>query len=584
MKKAQLLCKSLLFLFFTPTICAQVNATFISKDTVCIGEALTLTNTTSGPAETYYWNFCGLDISFEPSPVNLGDLGILNIPVFITIVEEGDNYYGFVSNLSTHALIRLDFGNDLTNVPIAVHLGSNFGIVNGSLEGIAIAKDGNQWWGFGMTGGNAEASIVRYTFGNSIQNIPVAENLGNIGGLDFPHELLLFQENEEWFGWTVSAHGETFTRFSFGESLANTPVGLNIGNVGNLTFPTGFTTFQQNGDWYMLVCNNTSLTRLDFGASLSSIPLGTNLGQDLNFVTARDIILQENCGELIGLVLNSQTMNVTVLDFQGDITNVPLSVPLPSVPELDFPHSYSNIVRFGGSDYVFVVNVNTNSLVRMKLKGCDSAFPANSTEENPPPVVYSEAGEYVIELVVNQGLPSQSNFCKSIVVLPLDFDLGQDTVFCEGTTFLLQSAYSETLWQDGSVGEELLVSETNLYIAQVDTLGCTLRDSVFIEVINCQDCFVFPNAFTPDGDGQNDTFSALNACPVDIPEFELKIFNRWGEMVFITKDLQGKWNGMHKSHPAPTDVYIWQARFAYVNEKTGLLQEFREEGGLTLIR
>ena len=87
------------------------------------------------------------------------------------------------------------------------------------------------------------------------------------------------------------------------------------------------------------------------------------------------------------------------MDFQSDITNVPLAIPSPPIPELNFPHSYSNVIPFETDIVFFVVNIDNNSLVRMDFEGCGSAFPLSSEEENPPPVVYQEAGEFVVELL-----------------------------------------------------------------------------------------------------------------------------------------------------------------------------------------
>jgi len=181
MKKVKpFLTLSVVLFFFVQTV-AQVSASFTSVDTICAGEELLITNTTTGNAETYSWNFCGLNLTLEPSPLSLGDLGELDKPSFITIVEEAGNYYGFVSNLTDHELVRLDFGTDLKSVPEAVGLGDNEGVVLGWLEGVSIIKDNDQWWGFGVTGGPGGDKLIRYDFGDNIENIPVPEVLGNIG-------------------------------------------------------------------------------------------------------------------------------------------------------------------------------------------------------------------------------------------------------------------------------------------------------------------------------------------------------------------------------------------------------------------
>jgi gliding motility-associated-like protein len=66
---------------------------------------------------------------------------------------------------------------------------------------------------------------------------------------------------------------------------------------------------------------------------------------------------------------------------------------------------------------------------------------------------------------------------------------------------------------------------------------------------------VVPNAFTPDGDGTNDVFRPRIDC-LEGP-YRLRIFNRWGQLVFETEDYQDGWDGTSNGAPAPSDVYIW---------------------------
>jgi gliding motility-associated-like protein len=66
-----------------------------------------------------------------------------------------------------------------------------------------------------------------------------------------------------------------------------------------------------------------------------------------------------------------------------------------------------------------------------------------------------------------------------------------------------------------------------------------------------------PNAFTPDGDNTNDFFTAKGE---EITEFNMMIFNRWGEMIFQTNDIQKGWDGSAKnsSSVAQDGVYVYK--------------------------
>ena len=86
----------------------------------------------------------------------------------------------------------------------------------------------------------------------------------------------------------------------------------------------------------------------------------------------------------------------------------------------------------------------------------------------------------------------------------------------------------------------------------------------------------FPNAFSPNGDGNNEQFLIKGAY---IQNFYLEIYNRWGEKVFVTTDQASGWNGTVNNVPAPEGVYV----FSVVG--TGFEgEEIRRSGTVTLFR
>jgi len=86
-----------------------------------------------------------------------------------------------------------------------------------------------------------------------------------------------------------------------------------------------------------------------------------------------------------------------------------------------------------------------------------------------------------------------------------------------------------------------------------------------------------PNSFTPDNDGLNDVFRAEGN---DLRGFSMRIFNRWGEVIFETTDPEEPWRGDVNGgdHYAPTGVYVWQVQ---LDQESGPLLL---EGHVSLIR
>ncbi|MFN8259438.1 MAG: gliding motility-associated C-terminal domain-containing protein [Chitinophagales bacterium] len=104
-------------------------------------------------------------------------------------------------------------------------------------------------------------------------------------------------------------------------------------------------------------------------------------------------------------------------------------------------------------------------------------------------------------------------------------------------------------------------------------------DTVVISPKNCDCVFYVPNAFSPNNDGINDILSPFKDCD-DYRDFSFSVFNRWGELVFTSKDINTGWNGDYKSENQQVDSYIWILEYFDVLYNTKRLQK----GIVTLLR
>jgi gliding motility-associated-like protein len=418
------------------TVCKQIEVEDCSPTTVipsfdipasvCVGKPVTINNTSQG-ASSYFWSFCTGDPLAPPTAANLGTFAGISAPVFSDIVTVNGNYYVFVVNNWPGGLVRLDFGNSLLNNPTSVNLGT-VGVIPNTAEGIQVVKDGSNWYAI-IVGGDAAhgipSRIVKIDFGTNITNpTPIGTDWGNIGNMAYPTDLHVFRENGKWYGFTVNAQNNTVTRFNFTNSFNNTPTAVNLGNIGNLNYPTGIYAININGNWYVFITNDSgnSLTRLDFGTSLLSTPTGVNLGSLGGIIKKpRDIYVMQDCDQLQALVVNGEGINQLIrLNFNNNITSVPTAVNLGNVGTLDFPHSISQLFRAGNDLYSFVTNVRNNTITRVRFAGCTNSSIPSSTAQNPPTITYNQPGTYNITLTVDEGLPTQSSFCKKILVETCD--------------------------------------------------------------------------------------------------------------------------------------------------------------------
>ena len=561
---------------------SQVETSFTLPLEVCVNEPFNITNTSQN-ITTSYWNFCGININNPLEGTSISNPDFSN-PVFIDIIETDNEYIGFLTN-NNGGLVQLNFGNSLLNTPQTNNLGS-LNALGTQTEAIQIIKDQDQWKGF-IIGGLASVAgefFLRLDFGTSLNNMPTITNLGNIGNLAYPHDLHIFKENGNWFGWTINRLSSTLTRFSFGNSLDNTPTAENIGNLGDLNSPSGFVPIFQNGNWHIFIANqhNNTLTRLDFGNQLSNIPTSQNLG-DLGFQGPRDVLITEICGSFVGVVANKSNNTLTFLDFGSDLLSIPNAFDLGNIGNLDFPHSFSKTYRIDNDIYFFIINVENNTISRMKITGCTNASANSSSLFSPPAISYDMPGTYIIQLITDIGLPTQSSYCNAIQVHPSpELDLGQDTTTCLGTVWSLQNEDSNTVWQNEYEGTSFEITESGLYFAELAYDKCITTDSIFITFEDCNNCVIFPNTFTPDGDNVNDIFRPIVDCPYEVKDYELIIFNRWGQHVFKTKNILSGWDGIHNNKNSSSDVYVWMVNYAYFDGEEIVREKL--SGDLTLIR
>lgn len=499
----------------------SVTADFSIPDTVCVNSPVHIINHSTN-ASTYFWNFCSANLTVaSPVGTNLGNIsGLLSQPVFMDFVFDGTNYYGFLMNHHPGGLIRLDFGNSLLNTPVAVNLGNFGGIIPADYgsEGIQVVQHNGKWYAI-IVGGHAnqvsKPRILKIDFGTDLANpAPTATNWGNLGGMNQPIDLHVFNQNGNWYGFTVNAENNTIVRFDFTDDFDNTPTATNLGTLGDIAYPTGIYAVNDNGFWRVFITNcgdnsgtsaNASLTRLDFGNSLLNTPTAVNIGNPGNVLRQpRDITIVNSCGETIAFIVNGEAGidDVVRLNFNNDLTSAPQAASLGNTGNLKFPHSISKLFRVHESVYGFVTNVTANTVTRIQYSGCIDPNLPNSTETDPGPIVYTQPGTYSINLTIDDGLPTQTSICKQIVVLPpADFTFRQET--CAPLTAQFQAASADILnarWSfgDGNTALDALepahtYSGTGTY--QVELEGdnaCPVSKPVTIDIIN-EDVILTPD-------------------------------------------------------------------------------------------
>ncbi len=448
-KKARYCIKVLLFLLFVPGgfIYGQTPG-FPTPGVVCGGVPQTFTNPLAAGGANYYWNFCSMAISTDPVGANLGNIGnMMLMPTYVITVQDGADYYAFVCNHDAGTIIRLFYGNSLLNTPVAYNLGQVGGTLPNGIEGLQIHKDNGTWYGV-VVGGNTTGSsstwssrLVVINFGaNLANNNPTATNYGNIGNfLNFPMDVKVFKEGTDWLAFITNFQGNTMTRVSFGNSLGNVPTAVNLGNLGNMSAPSGICEVKEGGQWYFLVANrgNNTLTRLSFGASLLNTPVPVNIGNPGTLLSQpKDLQFLRTCDGLYAYVMNEGASEVIKLQFAGDtITGAATATNLGNLGNMNRIHHASDFFRVGDTLYSMVPSVTGNTISRLAFGSCVSGNGIPSVTGAAPVITFPYTpAVYPVNVFVDEGLPTQQAYCGSIVVEnpSIDSVTVNHPVICDG--------------------------------------------------------------------------------------------------------------------------------------------------------
>ncbi len=138
---------------------------------------------------------------------------------------------------------------------------------------------------------------------------------------------------------------------------------------------------------------------------------------------------------------------------------------------------------------------------------------------------------------------------------PSDINLGTDTCVKQGAQMILDAGTGlyTYLWQDGNSGETYTVTIAGDYWVDVSN-GCgTVSDTIIITECPLAEIFI-PNTFTPNGDGINDVFIPVYT---NITDFEMYVFDRWGQEIYSTTDINKGWDGKFEGKLCQEGVYSW---------------------------
>lgn len=284
---------------------------------------------------------------------------------------------------------------------------------------------------------------------------------------------------------------------------------------------------------------------------------------------------------------------LTVSDAIGCSSSTAITVVINPIPSISITSANINgcapvCTQFSAQTSSGVQSVNWNSGGGQSASGNNVDF------------CYSQAGNYLItaQAVDNAGCINTSTYAINVVPKPIaDFNYAPyyPTVNTDGTVKFTDASHTGTItawnWYFMNTAQytstqqhpEFTFTEAGSYevvLVVKNNIGCS--DTIIKTIVVGEDYGIYvPNAFTPNKDGLNDFFQPKG---FGIKKYQLEIFDRWGERIFVSKEFENGWDG--KRHRGidygtycPDGVYVWRITLTNVKGESKELK-----GHVTLIK
>ena len=274
---------------------------------------------------------------------------------------------------------------------------------------------------------------------------------------------------------------------------------------------------------------------------LNGSPFSTDKNPDFTRLSASNYLLKLQVGTTLGCVSNDYSTNFNLK-------------PAPSIIA-DVNDGCKEVsLSFNGQ-----LSGNLPAVKNWKWNFGDSSF---SDLENTQHI-YPKEGNYQIQLSADGVNGCTSTITKDIFINAANADAGNDTLVVSNSFFQLNgSGGSSYSWRPiiGLDNPEIAnptakISNDMTYLLTVKTAeGCVDTASINVTVFKGSAIYV-PTAFTPNNDGLNDYLQPHYLSIKTL--FYFSIYNRWGEKVFSTNDLNKGWDGLSKNKQKIEGSYVW---------------------------
>lgn len=357
--------------------------------------------------------------------------------------------------------------------------------------------------------------------------------------------------------WSQTINVTPFTEYEFScwvaNVLANAPVlpTLQFSINGQLIGPP-FTSNQLQCDWGQFFTTWES----DTSSSAVITIVNQTTSQNGNDFAIDDISFKALCKSIDSVtVVVYEDYDVATYGLGPDTV---LCDGNPVTLETSVPGANSHVWQDASTESFYIASTGGSYYVsHLDGNGCEFSDTLNITEARSPQV----------------NLPADTTICKDNTVTFNAYDPTATAYLWRGpSVYFLQNDPRDTTFTATFEGT---------YEVDITNDCGVLTQIIELKTEDCVCSPFIPNSFTPNNDGNNDQLLIYTGC--DVAELKFSVFNRWGERVFYTEDVNVGWNGTINGADAPIGVYVYKFEYSAENFRGDIVPTVKY-GDITLVR
>ena len=477
----------------------QCITSFEVQTEVCINENLLFPD--SDNEGSYFWDFCSGDLKRQPVASELSSHPLLYRARSLEILKDGENWIGFSIDEPNNQLFRLEFGNNLSSNPVITNLGNPDNILSNAYD-LIVKQENDKFYGFIVN--LSTNKLIRLDFGNSLLNVPEVIDLENPGGLlNSPKDLEIVIDNNTYNLFIANSNASEIIHYSLGNSLSNNilkSIQLEIPGGDNLS---SISFIKECNSFISLISSysNNKIFYLKFEDGLSGSPEIGELALNTSISYPAKVAIVREGGEYYSLIQSAYPGNLYLFDFGLSIYDLIHSTK-------DFgnlgiaEYNYALEVVQEGSDWrAFNIALSDGMAGYGRLFEISFQSPCSATQEisslpKPVDIKYQDNGRFTItKEYTKDGITSTSTQTVNVNVniAPYVEIITDDAVCANNKKGFIASTDAAVKLEWDFNGEKIYNEDTLEYIFETEGLknvhliaeasnGCLNKDIIEFEI------------------------------------------------------------------------------------------------------